>query len=133
MAGKHGDDADNRALDIFYGSQAVDALLYLGLYTDSSEPADGAALTDLTEPVGGGYARITLTRGTSWTVLVDLAYTAVQTFTSSGAAWGNVYGYFVATSADNSGIIWLLEHFSDGPYNNIDGGQISVQVRDNAA
>lgn len=129
MSGKWCSEGFNRIFNILFGATAVDATVYLGLYTDSSEPAVGAALADLTEPVGGGYARKTLTRGTDWTIVAALLTADTETFTSSGAAWGNVYGYFVGSSSDNTGKLLIVEHFSDGPYNNIDGGSISVQAR----
>lgn len=129
MAGKWCTEGLNRILNILFEATAVDATLYLGLYTNTTEPVVGASLADVTEPSGGGYARLELTRGTDWTIAAALATAGVETFTSSGAAWGNVYGYFVASSSDNSGDLMLAEHFSDGPYDNIDGGSISCQVK----
>jgi len=109
------DEGRHRIIDILFGSQDVDSVLYLGLYTNTSEPGAGSDLSGITEPSGGGYSRIALNRG-SWNIINDYAQYAQQTFTAT-ADWGNVYGYFIATSSDNSGILLCVEHFSDGPYN----------------
>ena len=105
-------EGENRIADILFGTQAVDGLLYLGLYKDTSEPPETSALADLTEvSVSNGYARKTLTRG-DWSIVDDLASYAQQMFLADGGSWGNVYGYFIATSTDNSGKLLALEHFA---------------------
>lgn len=121
------DEAENRVANILFGSTAVDATLYLGLYTSpTSEPAETAVVADLTEPSGSGYARITLTRG-SWTVTSSAATYAQQTFTASGGAWGNVYGYFINTaSSGTGGKLMAVEQFSNGPFNIGDGDSVKV-------
>lgn len=130
MAGKWCTEGLNRMLNILFEATAVDATLYLGLYTDTTEPVVGASLSDLSElPVANGYARLELARGADWTIVAALATAGVETFTSAGGDWGNVYGYFVGSSSDDSGDLMFVEHFSDGPYNNIDGGSILVQCR----
>lgn len=119
------DEGEHRTLDILFGAQAVDANVYLGLYTNSTEPLETANLAALSEPVGYGYGRKTLARG-SWVITDDHADFAQQQFTASGGAWGNVYGYFIATSIDGSGKLLCVEHFSNGPYNVQDGGSVKV-------
>lgn len=121
------DEGEHRAADIIFGAQAVDSSLYMGLYTSpTSEPAETAVINDLTEPGTGGYARITLTRG-SWTVTASVASYAQQTFSPSGASWGNVYGYFVCTVASGTaGKLVYVEHFSNGPYSVGDGDTVKV-------
>ena len=109
------DEGENRVADILFGSQAVDTTLYLRLYTNTTEPAEDAQLTDLTEVSGGGYAVKSLSRG-SWTITNDEAEYAQQTFEAT-EAWGNIYGYYIATSSDNSGKLLAVEHFTNGPYN----------------
>ena len=121
-------EGENRILNIWFGSTSPDASLQLGLYTDSSEPAETAVLGDLTEPVGNGYARQTLTRG-SWSIAGDLAEYAQQTFTASGGDWGNVYGYFITNGTE----LLFVEHFSNGPYNVTDGSNVKVTTRIRAA
>lgn len=97
----------------------ADQVLYLGLYTDASEPAESAVLTDLTEVTGGGYARKTLAAGIAgdpnWTVAGDLASRPQEEWIFS-AGVGSVYGYFLATTVDDSGRLVAVEHFSNGPY-----------------
>ena len=123
MAGKWVDEGENRVADILFDDQAVDAFLYLGLYTDIAEPAETDALADLTEESGSGYARIRLDRGT-WTIAADAASYAQQTFTAI-AAWGLVYGYFISTGPAAS-VLLCVETFSDGPYNVGLGDSIKV-------
>lgn len=125
------DEGENRVLNILFGAQAVDATLYLGLYTNTTEPAESANLAAITEPSGNGYARIALSRGANWTISADLATYLEQTFTATGS-WGNVYGYFIATSSDGSGKLLAVEQFSNGPYNvqnNGDSVKVTPKVR----
>jgi len=127
MAGKLVNEGEHRFLDILFGSQAVDANLYLGLYENDTEPPETATLTDLTEQaVGLGYARIGLARGT-WVVTDDHADYAQQIFTANGGAWGEQYGYFVCTCASGTaGKLIHVEHFSDGPYDVADTDSVKV-------
>lgn len=118
-------EGETRTLQILFGNQAVDANVYLGLYTNVTEPAEGDNLASISEPSGFNYARKTLARG-SWVITDDHADFAQQQFTASGGAWGNVYGYFIATSVDGSGKLLAVEHFSNGPYNVQDGGSVKV-------
>lgn len=109
------DEGETRVLGILFGSTPVDATLYLGLYTDATEPGETDGLADITELEGDGYARMPLTRG-SWTVEDDLVSYAQQAFTAEEVWEDDVYGYFIATSSDNTGKLLFVEHFSDGPY-----------------
>lgn len=101
--------------------------LYLGLYTaPTSEPAEDATLTSLTEPASGGYARIALGYA-DWTKNGSIFTNTQKTFNCSGSAWGNCYGYFICTVASGTaGKLWAVEQFSDGPYNVPDGGAVKV-------
>lgn len=126
------DEGENRILDILLGGTAVDGTLYLGLYTDVTEPAETDGLANLTEVSGTGYARKSLTRG-SWDVTADLASYAQQTF-EAGGEWGDVTGYFIGTSSDNTGKLLFVEHFTNGPYPIYnDGDQIKVTPKVRAA
>lgn len=111
MAGKWMDEGENWAADVLTNKQD----LYLGLYKDSSEPAELSSLGDLTEVSGYGYARITLDKD-SWTVTDDYATYGQQVFLADGGDWGNIYGYFIATSVDDSGKLLAIEHFSSAKY-----------------
>jgi len=119
------DEGENRVADILFGSQAVDASLYIGIYNDTAEPGETATLASISELSGNGYARKTLSRGT-WSVSGANASYAEQTFTASGGNWGPCYGYFIASSSDNSGKLLCVEHFSDGPYDVDDGQSIKI-------
>jgi hypothetical protein len=122
-------EGENRVADILFGSQAVDATLYLGLYTDLTEPAETITLATIAEETGDGYARIALTRG-AWTVTGDYATYAQQTFTADGGDWGNVYGYFICTtSSGTEGKILGVEHFTNGPYNIYNGDSIRISPK----
>jgi hypothetical protein len=119
------DEGETRVLQILFGSQAVDGTLYLGLYKNNPEPGETINLAGLTEPSGFNYARKPLTRG-SWVITDDHADYAQQIFTANGGAWGDCYGYFIATSLDGSGKVLCVEHFTNGPYNVQDQGSVKV-------
>lgn len=124
------DEGENWLLDVALKktiSQPTN--LYLGLYTNTSEPAENATLAGITEPSGGNYARIAIACGGDWTLSADQITAAQKTFAASGAAWGNVYGYFLATSSDGTGKLLAVEQFSDGPYNVVDGGSVKVTAK----
>jgi len=121
------DEGENWVLDVcFKKGVAAPTNLYLGLYTNSSEPAETANLASLTEPSGGGYTRQAIACGADWTLSNDQVTSVQKTFAASGAAWGNVYGYFIATTIDGTGKLLAVENFSDGPYNVVDGGSVKV-------
>jgi len=123
------DEGENRVANILFGAQAVDANTYMGIYTDAAEPGETATLpggaVPITELSGTGYARITLARGT-WAITGDHADYAQQTFTAGAGGWANCYGYFIASSSDNSGKLIAVEHFTGGPFNVPDGGSIKI-------
>jgi hypothetical protein len=124
------DEGENWLLDVcFKKGTSAPTNLYLGLYTNTTEPAETATLASLTEPSGGGYARIAIACGGDWTLSSDQITAAQKTFAASGAAWGNCYGYFIATTSDGSGKLLAVEQFSDGPYNVVDGGSVKVTAK----
>lgn len=110
MGSKLCDGGEHRIADILFGTQAVDGELYLGIYKNSSEPAEDATLASLSEVSGYDYARKTLTRG-SWVLTGGIAEYAEQIFLASGGNWGNTYGYFIASSSDDSGDLIAIEQF----------------------
>lgn len=125
------DEGENRILNILFGSQAVDGAVYLGLYTNSTEPGETATLNTITEVNGAGYGRKTLARG-SWSITADLASFAEQTFTASGA-WGQVTGYFISTSSDNSGKLLGVSSFAEGSFNMVSGSVLKFSPKIRAA
>lgn len=119
------DQGENNILDC-YLKGAIRPSFYLGLFTNTTEPAENATLADLTEPGAGAYARIQLA-DVDWTIVNDLATHAQKTFTANGGNFGNCYGYFICTAAaGTSGLLIACELFSDGPYNVLDGGSVKI-------
>jgi len=122
-------DGENEVLNVFFKGTTRPSF-YLGLYTaPTSEPAEDITLSGLTEPSGNNYARIQL-QDDDWTVSGDLATHVQKTFSCSGGAWGNVYGWFICDVASGtSGKVFAVGHFADGPYNVPDGGAVKVTVK----
>jgi hypothetical protein len=103
-----------------------DATLELGLFTDA---APGETITEATisEPTGGGYARITLTDA-SWNVTGAVASYAQQTFQPSGGDYSaDVYGYFIASvSGGGTQRLLYVEIDGAGPYTLTDGDTYKI-------
>jgi hypothetical protein len=125
---KWNDGGESRVANILFGSTAVDATLYMGLYSvPTSEPAESDTMSAITEPSGAGYARAALTRGTWTTGTGSQAVYAQQTFTCTGGTWGSVYGYFITTtSSGTTGPLMASEQFTAAPYTVNDGDSIKV-------
>lgn len=117
MAGFTPNEGEIVILNLIYKNADVNrgSSLELGLFTNTSVSETITEAT-ITEPSGGGYARKTLTDA-SWTVASDgsgQASYASQTFTAT-ASWGNVYGYFIATTGTSAKILHI-EVDINGPY-----------------
>jgi hypothetical protein len=123
------DQGEQDTLEVLFVATSPWTNTYLGMYTDSTEPGETATLpggaAPITEVSGAGYSRKTLARGT-WSRTGDYVQYAQQTFTASGGSWSNVYGYFIATTLDNTGKLLCVEHFTGGPFNVPDGGSIKI-------
>ncbi len=102
----------------FGGASSKPATLYVGLCSDAAIAAD-AALTDLTEVTGSGYARQTVTNDTDhvtsaeagtddWKVTLDTV-----TFTPTGT-WTEAVRWFLATTNDDSGKLLANDVLTDG-------------------
>ena len=115
MAGKWMDEGENYIAQLIAGKINPVTTLYLGLYKNSAEPEESDTLSNLTEVTGAGYARKEL-KSADATIDGDTITYPEQTFFCSGAAWGYVYGYFIATTVDNSGYLLSIEHFTEGYY-----------------
>jgi hypothetical protein len=99
--------------------------LYLGLYTDTTEPLISATLSaGLTELALAGYARIQLLDA-DWTITNGLAENVVKTFTAA-ADWGNVYGSFLTNVSVGVGTLIAVKHFTNGPFNVLNGKTIDI-------
>lgn len=117
MAGVVPNEAETLIANLIFKQADVNrgSSLQLGLFTNSGTIDDTFTYASVTEPTGGGYARITLTDA-SWTVTDDTASYALQTFTATGGAYtGSVYGYFIATTGTAPKIL-AIEVDASGPY-----------------
>ena len=125
--GKLVNSGEHNVLEVYFKGQARGDL-YLGLYTDVAEPIEAAILADVAELPEGvkGYARIALADG-DWTVTADLATHVQKTFLAAGGDWGPVYGYFICdVITGDVGNLLFVEHFSDGPYQILNGLSILI-------
>jgi len=105
--------------------------LYLGLYKNSSEPAEDATLANLTEHSGDGYARIAL-GAADWTeqAIKGVFENLQKTFTADGGDWKNICGYFITdVLTGTAGKLIAVEDFSDGPCTVNDGWSVKVTPR----
>ena len=121
------DEGETLVGQIFLEKAAVTDL-WVGLYKDGSEPAEGANLAGITEcTVENGYARIQLGAG-DWTEGDPGVWTNLQkSFEASGGDWGDVTGYFITDCASGTGgNLIAVEDFSDGPYAVNDGWIVKV-------
>lgn len=99
--------------------------LYLGLYTDTTEPPITATLSaGLTELNLAGYGRIQLLDA-DWTVTVDQADNVLKTFTAA-IDWNNVYGSFITDLSVGVGTLIAVKHFTNGPFNVLNGKTIDI-------
>lgn len=99
--------------------------LYLGLYTDTTEPPITATLSaGLTELALAGYARIQLLDA-DWTITVDQAVNTLKIFTAA-VDWNNVYGSFITDLSAGVGTLIAVKHFSNGPFNVLNGKTIDI-------
>jgi len=114
--------------NIFLKKAAVTDL-WVGLYLDTSEPAEDATLASITEvPVLYDYARIAL-GAADWTeqATKGIFENLQKIFTANGGNWGDVYGYFLTDCASGTaGKFVSCENFSDGPYTVNDGWSVKV-------
>lgn len=123
------DEGESNLLDVYLKGASYFSTLYLGLYSNSSEPIDNTTLAGLTELSGNGYGRISLAAA-DWTIAGSVPTSATnveKTFNCSGGDWGTVTGYFICTaSAGTVGKLICLENFPNGPFSIVNGGQVKV-------
>ena len=128
MAGFTPNEGETLIAQVLAGRTHVDrdSDLELGLFTNASVTE---AITEalITEPSGGGYARIDLVDA-SWTVANGQMSYAEQTFTTTGTDYSaNFYGYFIASKSvtGTQRILWI-EVDPDGPYDHDVGATYRV-------
>jgi hypothetical protein len=88
---------------------------YLALITDTSISLSDQIGSGLVEVTGTGYARITLTRNTDWTLVGAQVTAAMKEFTVGAGGWTTVNGYAICLSdVENAGDAIFAEVFPVG-------------------
>lgn len=102
---------------IYLRNAAHNTQLFMGLYTNATQPLQEDTMTNVTEVTGGGYARIALppadwTQQGAQTEHGGTRFDQPQrVYTFSGAV-GNVTGYFITTaSTGTAGQLIVSEQF----------------------
>lgn len=118
------DAGENKVADCFFKGTTRPSF-YVGLYTNGTEPAEGCALTDITEPSGYNYARQAVADG-DWTLTTDHVTAPELTFTATGGSWGTITGWFLCNvSSGTSGIVMAVETFGSS-YLMTDGSTLKL-------
>lgn len=114
MALNFPDAGENLSLEMIVNKTAPQNLL-LKLYKNNITPSDTDTAGTYTEATFPGYSAITLT-GASWNAAASgtIAYSAQQTFTCSGVATDDIYGYYVVQAS--SGTILYSERDGSAPF-----------------
>jgi hypothetical protein len=96
------DVGENIALEALVNKTAPQNLV-LRLYKNNITPADSDTAGTYTEATFPGYAAITLT-GASWNAAASgsISYSAQQTFTCSGTATDDIYGYYITQATSGT-------------------------------
>jgi hypothetical protein len=125
MAGKLVDQGEADILQVLFKNATQWGTVYIGLYENTTEPAETATLSNLTEETGAGYARVAKSTAT-WTCTTTQATATTANFTAT-TAWGSQYGYFICDVASGtSGNLLFVEHFSNGPYDVTNGSSVVI-------
>lgn len=117
-----------------YRGESVLPVAFFGrLYNDT--PADTDALSDLTgEPSSNGYQAIPWSRNTTdWGAAATVSGQGEslglrKSFSATGAGWGPVTHFVMATTSDNSGSPWAYFTLSQ-PRTVLGGQSLDVQPR----
>jgi hypothetical protein len=99
------DTGENIALEVLVNKTAAQNLV-LNLFQNNITPSDTDTTATYTAATFTGYAAITLT-GASWNAASagTIAYSAQQTFTSTGVVANSIYGYYV-TQVTSGTLVW---------------------------
>ena len=108
------DVGENKILEALVNKTAPQDLV-LKLYKNNVTPSDTDTAATYTEATFPGYAAINL-GGASWNAAAagSIAYSAQQTFTCSGVATDDIYGYFLVQLA--SGVLIWSERDASAPF-----------------
>lgn len=99
------DVGENKILEHMVNKTAPETLI-LRLFKNNITPSDTDTTATYTEATFPGYASISLTPA-SWNAAAagSIAYSAQQTFTCSGVATDDIYGYYL-TQTTSTVLIW---------------------------
>lgn len=99
------DEGENLILEMLTNKTAAQNLV-LKLYKNNITPSDTDVTATFTEAVFPGYSAITLT-GASWGAASGgtITYGSQQTFTCSGTATDDIYGYFIIQTTSTK-LMW---------------------------
>ena len=121
--------------NIYLRNQAHNANLFLGLYTNATQPIQADTMVQVTEVSGGGYARITLPPA-DWTQVGgqtgegDTRFDQPQRTFTFTAGVGNVTGCFITTAlTGTAGLLVTTEHFPVGVNINQTGFEVRITPR----
>lgn len=108
------DVGENKALEHLVNKTAPENLV-LRLYKNNITPSDSDTAVTYTEATFPGYAAITLT-GATWGAAAagTITYGAQQTFTCSGVATDDIYGYYITQAT--SGVLMWSERDGAAPF-----------------
>lgn len=108
------DVGENKALENIVNKTAPENLV-LRLFKNNITPSDSDTAATYTEAVFPGYAAITLT-GATWGAASagTITYGSQQTFTCSGVATDDIYGYYVTQVT--SGVLMWSERDGAAPF-----------------
>lgn len=117
--------------NIYLRNQNHNTNLFIGLYTNATQPAQASDMSGITEVSGGGYARIALTPA-NWVLQGGQTpeggsrFNQPQLVYTFSAAVGNVLGYFITTTlTGTSGLLIISDHFAAA----INVGQAGFEIR----
>ena len=108
------DVGENIALEAFVNKTAGQNAI-MKLFINNITPSDTDVAATYTEATFPGYAAITLA-GATWNAAAGgtITYSAQQTYTCSGVATDNVYGYYMVQAV--SGVLMWSERDGSAPF-----------------
>jgi hypothetical protein len=95
------DQGENDMVRVYFGNQAVRASLFMRAYNDTLVESDTLS-TATNEVSGTGYAALTYTRNTDWSVTGSVATGATKVWTAGGA-WTPMTFVALATVGTGTG------------------------------
>lgn len=103
--------------DIYLRNATQNANLFIGLYTNATQPLEEHVMTNIAEVTGGGYSRIALAPA-NWveqagqTAEGGVRYAQPEQVFVFNAAVGNIAGFFITNAlTGTAGLLITSEHF----------------------